>query len=445
MGALKGKTKQEKIDIKSFVLLAVLSLLAVMCLELWKAQTQTSWQADSEALVWCRVADAQKRGILTDGGLLRFCKLSDSVTLGTIGKLYGQDALPHEMGSTYLKQSGLQGTLDACLAVTLQTFGIENASIQKTIWILNSTAFVFCILLVCWWILKEFGWIAAAGAASCVLLSPWLENTMANAYWVIWTMFLPFAVAAYIGWEQSTSGFIKRRWYVVLFICVLVRFLCGFEFTSTVMLATEVPLLYYFLKEKELNKKKQWIQIAFWVGVLELAAFGVAVGITVIQIMASQQQGVVSAVNCILDAVKYRTGAMVEQSDLQRYEEAVVNSLEVSRLTVVKRYLTSSESVWNTWSIGKLLFFWLISAICCKAAGCFSGRKLVKQGILLAFSMISAISLYFLASGHAYIHTTIDYLLWMLPFVPLCVGCMFKNFFDTVCVIIREEKAHGEL
>lgn len=425
---------------KLFALLLIFSLLAVVCLELWKCQPQSAWQADSEALIWARMADAQKNGILTEGGLLRSYENDTSIEAETVWKLYAQNALPDQTNFVYPRQSGFQGTLDACLAVIMQALGIGNESIQNMIWRLNSTALVFTVLLLCWWIFEEFGWAAALGAASCLLLSSWMKGTMANAYWVTWTMFLPLVITAFMGRSQSVCGHIKKRWYVALFVCILIRFLCGYEFTSTVMLATEVPVLYYFLKADDRNQKKQWVRIAFLIGVLELAAFAVSLGITALQIMAWQQQGLASAFSSILDAAKYRTGAMVTQDDMQQYSEAISNSLSASRLSVVKKYLTSSEALWSTWSVRELCFFWLTSAVCCKVAGSLSGRKLIRQGLIVAFSMLPALSWYFLASGHAYIHTVVDYLLWLIPFVPLCVGFMFKNVVDTVQVMVNERK-----
>lgn len=425
---------------KIFALLLIFSLLAVVCLEFWKCQPQSAWQADSEALVWGRMADAQKSGIMTKGGLLRSYTLDESMDIHDIWKLYAQNDLPEQADSIYSRQSGLQGTVDACLAVIMQALGIGNESIQNMIWRLNSTALVFTVLLLCWWIFEEFGWAATLGSASCLLLSTWLKNTMANAYWVTWTMFLPLVITAFMGRSRAVYGHIKKRWYVVLFVCMLIRFLCGYEFTSTVMLATEVPVLYYFLKADDRNKKMQWVRMAFFIGIVELAAFAVSLGITVIQIMAWEQQGFMAAVSCIVDAVKYRTGAMVTQSDMQQYGEAISNSLQISRLSVVKNYLTSSEVLWNTWSMRELCFFWLTSAVCCKLSGHISRRELLGQGLVLGLSILTALSWYFMASGHAHIHTTVDYLLWMIPFVPLCVGFMFKNVVDTVQVMVNERR-----
>lgn len=160
---------------KIFALLLIFSLLAVVCLEFWKCQPQSAWQADSEALVWGRMADAQKSGIMTKGGLLRSYTLDESMDIHDIWKLYAQNDLPEQADSIYSRQSGLQGTVDACLAVIMQALGIGNESIQNMIWRLNSTALVFTVLLLCWWIFEEFGWAAALGSASCLLLSTWLK------------------------------------------------------------------------------------------------------------------------------------------------------------------------------------------------------------------------------------------------------------------------------
>lgn len=138
----------------SFVLLLLVSILAVLCLELWKTQPQGTWQADSEALVWGRISDAQKGGFFTKGGLLRQCE-TDEIK-GT-WKQYAQNELSEVITFVYPRQSGLQGTIDAALAIFLQTLGVSNESIQNTIWKLNSVALVFLVFLMCWWLYKELG------------------------------------------------------------------------------------------------------------------------------------------------------------------------------------------------------------------------------------------------------------------------------------------------
>lgn len=263
---------------------------------------------------------------------------------------------------------------------------------------------------------------------------------MANAYWVVWTMFLPMVVTMFMGRCLATKGKIGKGWYFVLFVSILVRFLCGFEFVSSVMLATEVPFVYYFFHSPNMEMRKKWLKVAVWVGILEVLAFAVAFGITVFQNMAWQNQGFLAALNNITDAIKYRTGFMETQENIQNYSEAVANSLTVSRWSVVRKYLTSSDALWYTWSTRELSFFWLLSAT---GKAFFGGRRCIQecvcQGILLIVSLLPAVSWYYLGSAHSAIHTPVNYLLLLLPFVPICVGLLFKNTVEVVQILTKEK------
>ena len=67
--------------------------MAVLCLDLWKVQKEDPFDPFSEALVWCRISDAQK-GTDDFAGMLRGYSEQDGIYQSDSADLYAADALP---------------------------------------------------------------------------------------------------------------------------------------------------------------------------------------------------------------------------------------------------------------------------------------------------------------------------------------------------------------
>ena len=412
--------------------------MAVLCLDLWKVQKEDPFDPFSEALVWCRISDAQK-GTDVFAGMLRGYSEQDGIYQSDSADLYAADALPtSNLG--YSGQFGLQGDFFSLVAKLMEKENATPAAIQNFLWQLNTFFFVVCVLLLAVWAATEMGKMAAIGVLSCLLFSPWIHRGIANLYWVTWTMLLPTVVAAFTGKRLAEKGKAETRYYVAIFLAILLRFLCGFEFVPTVMLATEMPLLYYFLKSKDAGMRKKLFWLAFSVGVIELASFVIAVGLTVVRITAWKQQGLMAGLQELMDHVVKRTGWNMTQADLQSYKnQEMVESLEASRLSVVNAYLTSSEILWGNLSVKGLYFLCIVTSFAKKVEAHISTRTVAAEMLFVTASMLPAISWFFLASGHAYVHTHIDYIIWMLPFVPICVGYIFQNGYEIIKAFSKKD------
>ena len=421
------------------LLLCFISLLIVLISGMWKNQQEQGWQADSEILVWGRIDESQRKGVFSRGGLLRgYHGLGEDYMIAP--ELYVQGKLPAEADIPYCRQSGAQGTFFTLIAMVVEnTIGREY--VPKVIWGINSVLFVWVMLLLSWWLFHEFGWGAALGSISCIVLCPWLTKSMANAYWVIWTMLLPMVITAFMGYSINASGKSanKLKWYLILFLGIFLRFLCGYEFMSTIMIASEIPIFFYFLKSKHKEERRQWFIIAFVIGCVEIFAFVISIGITIIQIASLPGSTFMQGVESIVSAVKYRTGAFVEQQDMQRYVPAIVNALEKGRLEVVTDYLKSSEKLWLSFSAKEICKFWLTSVAVrflvdtlCEKKRRTAGWNFILQGLIICLSLMAAVSWYYLAAAHAALHSYIDYVIMQIPFVPIAIAFSFQNF---VCII----------
>lgn len=214
-----------------------------------------------------------------------------------------------------------------------------------------------------------------------------------------------------------------------LFAMILVRFFCGYEFTTTVMLASELPILYYFLQADTVQERKNWIWISFKIGVLELAAFALSFGILGLQNMAYRHTDFVTAMNTVIDAAKFRTGSFTEMGEVAGYatDSAIIETVQnATGWSVLKQYLTSEEEIFGSFDFRRLLVVTMlvlaIKGILCKT----DWKAICREELFLLATTIPAISWYYIGYGHAVFHFHVDYILWDIAFLPLGVALLFK-------------------
>lgn len=196
----------------TLIQLWALSLLLAWGLRLWSSgNTATvvvpnnpalsynigNWQQDSEALVWGRVMDAKRAGLFSSGCFLRRWTKTDN-------DLFIKDEVPEEKPKKYYSQSGLQGTITAAAAMLLSALHISNGTIIKILHLVNTALFIMVLLLLCRWLGKELGWVAALAGFAGTMCYSWVAVSVPNLYWVTWTILLPTVLTAY--WARCVRG-----------------------------------------------------------------------------------------------------------------------------------------------------------------------------------------------------------------------------------------------
>ena len=424
-----ASNKQKKILLLCMLLLASVVIAYVTN---WQAvQSDVQWQQDSEDLVWGRAANAVENGFWADGALLGTAENANREVLNVQDVADGTQNIAYYVW--YGRQSGLQGSVSAAIIMLACKIGIPFATTQRLLWVMTAGLMVFMMLLLAGWIKREWGTAAAAGALSCLMFCTWLQKSMANMYWVTWMMLAPMVVTAYWGGALKT----QKKWpkysgELLLFAVIFARFLCGYEFITTIMLASELPILYYFLTDKTLAKR-DWIWTAFKIGTLELAAFALSFGILGLQNMACQGVGYWQALQNVIEAAKFRTGNFTETKDLSAYltDEGLIQIVQnANKAEVLKSYLVSDEMLWGALSFKQLLAL-TAAVILAKKVICKKDWKAAGMEIfILLLSAIPAISWFYMGYGHAVIHHHVDYILWNIPFLPVCMALLFKSLHE---------------
>jgi len=309
-----------------------------------------------------------------------------------------------------------------------------------------------------------------------LLISPWVAAFAANLYWVEFTWFLPALIALLLGRRALLSS----RWFALLcvfmFASFLLRLLSGYEFASTVVLASFVFLLWHGLRERA--SARRILAQVFAVGCISLLAFATAVmlharalgpdmasGLSQVTEVAAKR---LSAKYCDEACIKAACVAEFEGTkSAEEKEEICVGrlraSLNASVYKMIPRYLLMphfvpwidyfsemseerktevkalahelktaivSHSMQNVVRIVQSLDRSLILSIASTGMSIFAflafnlavfytlaRHRSILSSVTLASFLFSA-SWFVLAKGHSYIHTHIDFVLWYLLYIP---------------------------
>lgn len=415
------KHRRSKIFAAGGVLL--ISVIFTYISGFWISEESRNWQTDSEDLVWGRVIQMEY-GIENRGAFLgRFPGLQE---IGELRQQFLQERPPEGEFIPYKHQSGLQGTAFGWVNKLLKPFVHSPERRQKLLWFGNSVLFIVCMISLSIWIYREMGFLPACFSFSAVFLSQCSTMTMANLYWVSWTMLLPILAAAAACERYQKEQKFPWGWVVVVSAAVLLRCLCGFEFVSTVMVASEIPVLFKLIKAEK-SERKRWCQLAVWIGAGEMAAFAVAMGLWVGQ--EAFYWGNWSALyHDILETIAKRTGFLKHQVDIAPvYQE----SLQANRFQVVWEYFTIKVfmlkySIIQLWEAGAVSTL-IVTALAYHNKNKTAVVSCMRNFFLAIVSSLAPISWYYLASAHSYIHTNINSILWLFPCLPLVLALIGAN------------------
>ncbi|WP_129126141.1 hypothetical protein [Geomonas oryzae] len=419
-------------------------------------------QLDSERLV----LDGLLHGRAQDGTL----------TLGKYDRpgLKSQDLLAHELYAVknrggefteYQSQYGLQLILWSWLA-----------ALNEDVRFLQSACAMFMALVVAGFFVvlaREFSLRGSLCFCAVLVFSPWVVIFARNLYWVEATWFLPALVSLAYGKCALHS---PRRFLVLLlllFASLLMKFLCGYEYITTIVLAAFLPLAYYASRLR-LDGKRAAVQTVLF-GITALLAFGVAATIHVRKLghgQGLQYERVADIARKRLatgdvDALAREACRNAPDVDAcsEGYKKNYGASLTCSPLLLVGRYLHMphflpwEDRIVPTWreyvtvqdvtekmtlaalkgavlGIGPLR----TSLVAYKAFGgvafplfvLLAGvaslwRRDSSLSCTLVVSALAPLSWFILAKGHSYIHLHLNYVLWYLLFVPWAMLSLFHR------------------
>ncbi len=370
----------------------------------WKTVNEfwfSTWQYDSESIVIDRLNQSKEYGIFSNVGLLG-----------------GKDR-----DLVYYQQIGLQGIGFSIVDKLGEILKPNSGILIKLFYITNSILLTILFIIILLWVKKEFNLLAFIFGYVCILNSGWIIVSARNLYWVTWTFLLPFVcVLLILKYEEKHKKIKNGLLFSLVYLSILIRSGCGYEFISSIMIVTELPIIYYALKNKwSLN---EYIKKSLIVGISSISGFISALILNIVQVTIYNQ-----SLKETIDNLKYiiskRTGAFNVE-----FSEAIQDSLNANVFDVIKTYIYSGEPVLGEWNISIIipifLFFISLSFISSKYSSYIekNRKKLIAFSCILIVGFTAPISWFILAKAHSYVHTHINYLLWSMPFVILgfCLG-----------------------
>ena len=324
----------------------------------------------------------------------------------------------------YVSQYGLQGKVFRYLARH-----IDEEEIVSNLHLLCciATAFVFAVIVI--FIYKKYNLIMSGCFFITFWLSPWIVNFARNLYWVEYTWFIPMAVGLFCAWKIDNKK-CRIASYVMTFIAILGKSLCGYEYISSVMMGG-VAFLLADLVVGLIKKNKEKTMILFrTIIIMGVAAFaGFVVAICIHAPLRGEGNIIYGIKNIFEQDVLRRTNG----ADLNDFDVSYWPAINVSIWEVFCMYFHFSTEIIQ--GVAGNLF-----SIICIVPLCILGYEIKCKNLdyeltaLYIVFFLTSISWFCLAKSHSYIHTPMNYVLWYFGFVQICfyiivdkIVCVFRG------------------
>ncbi len=345
---------------------------------------------------------------------------------------------PEETAAPYESQYGLQGKIFQKLSVllrdegTLQTQGLTQAlsDCEDVLRLLCALATAGTLLLISFLILRKYGRLMAGIFYAVFLLSPWVVNFANNLYWVEFTWFLPMAAGLWCS-LRTERRFARVASYVLVFITIMIKCLCGYEYISSVMLGAILFLLVDFFSaaaERNAGKTRLLVRTIFFMGIAALAGFAAAICLHApVKSGGSLTEGIRMIIQ--EDVLRRTYGADLNAFEsLPDFEQAGLNASAWA--TLCKYFHFKTEVI--TGIAGNL--FPLLCLVPIVLFAWDYKKEKVKCGelALYAVSFLVPVSWFILAKSHSYVHTHMNFVLWYMGYVQVCLYVIARHLRDWV-------------
>lgn len=372
-----------------------------------------NFQLDSESLVVGKIL-AEKFHIPSNANLEVCSYLGNLPNRSTqIMLLDAQDFDSTQLVFTgYFSQYGLQGA-----------FFSQFCSVGSAVLMLGHLASACLLAYVTLHIFisyKKNSKLFALSFLLSVLFSPWLVSFARNLFWVPFTWFLPALFSLLILKNLNSNK--RFIYFALLFMSFFVKCLCGYEYISSIILFSGLPIVYHYLFIAEDRQKKRIIKFFFAVMITGVFAF-----IAALLLHAKLRAGVgtvVDGLNIIYsqDVLRRTYGSSAN------FPSVYAESLQASLLTVLKLYFFEWKTpvlAFMSVQLGYSILFFLsvlllIGQILCRM---LSLRYLV----LYIYSLAIPCSWFVLAKSHSFLHAHMNYVLWYFGFVQVCIFIIFLS------------------
>lgn len=246
------------------------------------------------------------------------------------------------------------------------------------------------------------------------LFSPWVINFARNLYWVEFTWFVPMLIGLICSINTNNKK-IRIVSYILAFISILVKCLCGYEYLSTIMIASVSFLLVDFIKSiinKDKESTKLYFKTIFIMGLCEVLGFVVAISL---HSLLRGQGSILSGIAIIYkeDILRRTLGG-----NAANFDALLADSLNASIWTVLGMYLRFNTNIISFIPKEAFIPMYVIALL----IALYEIKNKKYDNILYyIIYFLAAISWIVLAKSHSYEHTHINFIVWYFGFIQICL------------------------
>ncbi len=375
-----------------------------------------NFQKSSEYLVISKLY-VEKDGYKSPYGLVNVTDLNGNKY--GFNKLVNREYYQDYVVTDYASQFGLQGHI----------FNFLNNKLKISV---DNLRLICCILLAVVLVLfslkmrEKYSKTLGDVFYLTFLLSPWVIAFAKNLYWVEFTWFLPGLLGLYLSTNIS-----KTKIYLpLIFLAILFKCLCGYEYITCIMLFTIAPLCIDFLITKNKKERKKLFKTIMAVGIACLLGFIVAIGIN----------GYIWGNGDLLLGIKeiYKEKASKRTFDLGIYNSkyGFIGNVYIT----LRKYFNWPTNILLGIPANMFKFIFL-SSLVIVIYNCLLNKKNAKKELIMYFVyLITSISWFILGTGHSYVHTHMNYVLWYFGFLPIAFYVIIKFVSEYLGKIYHKEK-----
>jgi len=327
--------------------------------------------------------------------------------------------------SGYRSQFGLQGYVFSFLINIVKKVQILR--------IFTSLALATVLVLICYFISKKYDKLLGIIFYGTFFFSPWVIAFARNLYWVPFTWFTPCLLGLLLSLYRKK----KKIIIPLIYLSILIKCLCGYEYITTIMLSTIVFFIIDLFVERENKKRIVILKTIFVVGIVCLLGFGTALMI----------HGYKRGSGDIVEGIEsiYKTDVLrrtIITTDKHNYTGIYRESMDASVADVIKLYVYN----WNTdivYGVDKKLFpvMIFITFIVCIINIIENYKYKKRDFVMFMIFLITTLSWLILGKSHSYIHTHMNYVLWYFGFIQVCFYIIIKFIFNN----LHKIKVKGEI
>jgi hypothetical protein len=418
----------------------------------------------ADSLVIGRMLKSRQDGIFSAGGLtgafIPYSIHEKWITGDDISKQFEAYLNKSRLNeySPYLSQIGGQAMIFSLIDNFLPIPPQEKLSVD---YFLTSLLSALSLTLIILWFYNEFGLLIAIFAASAMVLSPLLTLFGRSLWWSIWAFYLPMAaVMEFLKRCQVSTNNYFFKFGIVIFLSVFLKcFINGYEFITTTLIMMVTPLIYYGVRDKMTISQllKSMFMAAIFSGLAIILSF------TILSFQVGSLRG-----GNFINGIDHIAASFIKRTygDANQYTGEYAASLKARAIDVVITYLKGNFiSIKNYISITNPLLsrygfkvrymylaviFLLASVVAFVRNKNHSDEKQRYKAIALIsatwFSILAPLSWYVIFKSHSFIHTSINNILWHMPFLlfgfAVC-GLALKSFIHCPAHFMTARQSEG--